>query len=140
MARKKYNSRQLTDHIRELLAEASEVMEEGDNGEIKCLTKGEVLADLIVKRALGYRKTTRTDEGEEKTEEFPPERWAIELVWDRVEGKTPQAVQEDDRSLRVAERVSDLSKKRLNKMTERLLAVTGDTTPPPPPEVKRNDG
>jgi len=130
MAAKAYNSRQLTKHLRELAAEAHDWSEEDG-----VITKGEALAKLLWKKALGYKEKTVDDEGNEKEVYHPPASWAIQLVYDRMEGKTPQAITEDDTRISAADRVRDLAKARLNS-----LASKAATVPPPPPTHRKGGG
>lgn len=130
-ARKKYNTKQLSNHLRELAAEAETILDDGT-----CLTKGEVLAELVFKKALGYVEVSLDDEGKETKTVFPPERWALELIFDRLEGKVPQAITDDDTKMKVADRVSELNKNRLNSLAEKAVA---GAKPPGPPTFKRDD-
>ena len=122
----RYNTKRLSSHLRELAAEAETILDDGT-----CLTKGEVLARLLWSKAIGSKETKLTDEGKEEVIVHPPERWAAELVFDRLEGRVPQAITEDESRVKVAERVSDLNKNRLNSMTKRAVAA-GPSSPPPP--------
>lgn len=122
--RKKYNSRELTGHLKELLAEAHDMTVEGD-----LVTKGEAIARLLIQKALGWEEKTKDDEGKELLVYHKPEAWAIQLVYDRVEGKTPQAVTEDDVRIKAAERVRELAKQRLNGLTDEVLLVKGSGPP-----------
>ena len=124
MAKARYNSRQLTQHLRELAAQAHDWSEEDG-----AITKGEALARLLWKKALGYKEVKVDDEGNEKEEWRPPESWAIQLVYDRMEGKTPQAVTEDETRITAAEQVSELAKNRLTALADKLVA---GSAPPPP--------
>lgn len=130
--RNRYNTKQLSNHLRELAAEAETILDDGT-----CLTKGEVLAQLVFKKALGYVERKRDDEGNETELVHPPERWALELVFDRLEGRVPQAITEDESRIKVADRVSELNKNRINQLTAKT-AGSGPT--PPPPSFKRKDG
>ena len=123
---KKYSSKDLTNHLRSLAAEAETVLDDGT-----CLTKGEALAHLLWKKALGYTVTDKTDEGVVVDKVVEPATWAIQLVYERLEGKAPQAITEDENRLKVAERVSDLSKARLNALAPKAAAG--------PPAFKRDE-
>lgn len=131
MARKKYNTKDLSNHLRELAAEAETILDDGT-----CLTKGEVLARLLWAKAIGSKSTKLNDEGKEIEVVNPPERWAAELVFDRLEGRVPQAITEDETRIKVADRVSDLNKNRLNAIAEKVVASKPSS--PPPPTFKRN--
>ena len=128
--RKKYNSRELTGHLKTLLAEAHDMTVEGD-----LITKGEAIARLLIQKALGWEEKTKDDEGKELVVLHKPEAWAIQLVYDRVEGKTPQAVTEDDVRIKAAERVRELAKQRMNSLVDEI--VVGKSSGPPKLRKKR---
>jgi hypothetical protein len=108
-----------------------------DSGET--LTKAQVLARLIWKRALGYTEV----ECDKKTNEMrevkhPPEVWAIQLVYERLEGKVQQAAppESSDRPT-AAQRVSMLSAERINNLISTAAPASG---PPPLPSQRKSNG
>lgn len=119
-----YDSRRLTQHLRELAADI-ETMDEG--GEL--LTKGQVLAALVFKKALGYEEKIRGDDGEERTVYHKPEAWAIQLIWERMEGKAPQAVADEKKTLTVLTRIDEIVKARINSLAEAAVAIPDSTGP-----------
>jgi hypothetical protein len=107
----------LSKYLRCLALEVETVDENGDP-----ITKAQALAMLVWKHALGF--LDRDDKGQETQRK--PEVWAIELLYNRVEGKIPVAVvEESGRSL--TEKVSDLGKARINSLAE--TAVDPDDAP-----------
>mgnify|MGYP006272615441 CR=1 FL=1 len=132
---KKYNSRQLTENLRQLAAEAHDwSMEDG------AITKGEALAKLLWKKALGYTEETTDDEGNTKQVYHKPEAWAIQLVYERMEGKTPQAIQDDEGNKRKAkDEVRDLAKARLNDLAKTAKGSESDLKAKGPPKRKKKD-
>lgn len=127
MAKPKYNSKELTNHLRTLAAEAHTIADDGT-----FVTKGEALADLLWQKALGYEEKTLDDEGNEKIVKHDPAAWAIQLVYDRMEGKTPQAVTEDDTRIKAAEAVREMAKNRINDLAAKHAPVK-----PGPPSLKK---
>lgn len=122
MAKAKFSNRALTEKLRELMASVHDTRLNED-GEAEYVTKGERLAELICDRALGWEDTELVDtdvpgQKQEVTKKHRPERWAMELVWDRLEGKTPQALSDDTDRLTAADKVSELAKTKINKLTE----------------------
>ena len=109
--RKRYHSRELTNHLQELAAEAFEVTEEDE-----CLTRGEALARLLWQKALGHVKKSISDEGKETEIYFPPEAWAITLIYERMEGKAPQAVPDDGGRVKAIDKVRELAKNLVNAL------------------------
>lgn len=126
----KYNSRQLTNHLRELAAEVHD-WEMEDDGEGRVITKGEALARLLWQRALGYDEVKVDDEGREKRIKHDPAQWAIQLIYERMEGRSPQAIAEDENRRRAKDKVSDLAKARVNELAAQA------TTPEPPRRRRR---
>lgn len=113
-----YNSREVTKHLRQLAAEAHDWTEDG------VITKGEALAMLLWKRALGWEEEKTNAEGISVVVKHEPAAWAIQLVYDRMEGKTPQAITEDETKVRAADRVRELAKSRMNDITAQLVTTT----------------
>jgi len=119
-----YDSRRLTQHLRELAAEIDTMDESGE-----LLTKGQVLAALVFKKALGYEEKLKGDDGEEKLIYHKPEAWAIQLIWERMEGKAPQAVPDGKKTLTAASKVGNLVKARINSFSEAAAAVPDSDGP-----------
>ncbi len=130
MAKKKRDVRKFkqvfTDLLREIAQEETEFVdvpdEEGTvcvNGvtyDKKIVTKAERLARELFKAALGYEVVTKGKHGD-VVEYIPPDKWAIGLLFDRLEGKAGTVNAADKRTTAsVAERVSEVSVKALNKM------------------------
>jgi hypothetical protein len=96
----------LSKYLRALALDIESMDDSGDP-----VTKAQKLAELVWKHALGF-----TDE-KDPTKRIPPATWAIELLFNRVEGKIPLAVVEDQgRSL--TDKVSDLGKAKANSLAE----------------------
>lgn len=105
------NKTLLTRHLKELAATLSDQM--GDDG--NALTRAEALAKVIWDRAIGWKEMD--DQGKEV--KHKPEPWAVSLVYERLEGRCPTA--EDvgsNKGTSVAEKVGDLSRVKINKLTE----------------------
>lgn len=114
MSKRKYNTRDLTNHIREMAAEVHTLLDDGT-----CVTRGEALALLIWRKALGGTEVSIDDEGNETKLEIKPEPWAINLIYDRIEGKTPQAVSAEEGTITAVEQVRDLAKQRINTLASK---------------------
>jgi len=120
-----YNSKQLTQHLRDLLAQAHTMTLEGEYQ-----TKGEALVDLVMKEALGWEESIVNDEGTEIKSVHKPQRWAIELVWDRMEGKTPQSLDPGETKMTAKDTVKALAVARLSALTAETV---GEAKKGPPP-------
>jgi hypothetical protein len=123
--KQKITSRDLTRFLRELGAEVHTIDNEG-----KVITRAEALAEAIWKRALGYSETNK--KGEDVY--HPPEMVAIQLIYERVEGRAAVSLPEDKKGQSVAERVTELGKSRINRSAESAVAVPSGPGPVGVPE------
>ncbi len=134
MAIPRYTGKELTRFLRALAMEAESLADDGT-----VVTKAHSLAQLLWRKALGYKAVEKTRHGVAEEVDHPPESWAIQLIYDRLEGKVAPVTTEEGGRLTTSERVSDLAKTRLNN-----LAVAGVTTVAPmkPPKLprKKSDG
>lgn len=119
-----YSNRELTNNLRKLAAQAESTDDDGN-----IIDKGAKLAELLWKKALGY---TELDPKTGKDEFHRPESWAILLIYERLEGKTPVAMPDENASHKVGERVSELAKGRLNALATAAAGATGPTLPSAP--------
>jgi hypothetical protein len=96
----------LSKYLRVLAVEIETVDNDGDP-----VTKAEALAKLVWQHALGFKTKDVKDEAKEVY--TPPAVWAIELLYNRIEGKIPLAVVEDN-ARGLADKVGDLAKAKIN--------------------------
>lgn len=81
------------------------------------ITREQAVAELVWKMALGYTEKVRDiATGQWKEIYRPPVAWAMELVWDRREGKVAQAQTEEVGKIKAADKVRDLARSRLNAL------------------------
>lgn len=84
-------------------------------------TRDEALAMYLWKMALPRTEQVmdqRTGSYSAKT--FDPEKWAIELLMDRKEGKSPNAVADDHAGPRVSDKVRDIAANRINALAQKV--------------------
>ncbi len=110
-ASKKSAEALLTDTLLSLAKEKTEVVENST----KRQTKAQALAGLIWKKALGYNEKSTADG---KTKYYPPATWAIQIIYDRLEGKAGPPEEKAGKRPKVTKRISDLAKSRANKIAE----------------------
>ena len=103
-------TKNLTDLLNKVGSETHTV--DNDNTPI---TKDEALIRLLWNTALGYIEKTMDDNGKEKTKKHPPQKWAMELIYNRKEGGIAGISEPGKRGTSARKRVSDLAKKRFNK-------------------------
>jgi len=88
------------------------------------LTKAETIARYIWKVALGYEESIDVlDKAGKKTgirpEVHKPDRWAINMIWDRLEGRAGAAdLKGGSDKASLADRVSALGKKHMNQIAK----------------------
>lgn len=100
----------LTKFLRILSQDIETVNEDGD-----LVTKAQALADMVWKYALGW--TEQDPDDPEKTLKHKPMWQAVQLLYDRIEGKVqPAAPEETGKTL--PEKVAELSKSRINAAAE----------------------
>ena len=101
----------LSKYLRMLAMDIETIDDTGDP-----VTKAEVLAQLVWKHALGFTEMDPKIEGVQLY--HPPATWAVDLLYNRIEGKIPLAVVEDQgRSL--TDKVTDLGQAKVNELAER---------------------
>lgn len=90
------------------------------------LTKAEAIARHIFKLALGYQEDEDIYKNGVKVGMRPvihkPDRWAINIIWDRLEGRVGAAdLKAGSDKASLAERVSEQGKKRLGQIAKGSL-------------------
>jgi hypothetical protein len=131
---KAYTGKELTNHLRTLAATLHDVVYE-DNpetgmSETRARTKGQALGEEIFKLATGWWETKIDDEDQERKIWHKPEPWAIAMVFDRMEGKAPQAINETDSKVKAKDKVAQLAKDRLNSLVPTRMG---------PPSLRKKD-
>jgi hypothetical protein len=137
MALPRYSSKELTKHLRALAMEAESLADSGET-----ITKAEALSRLLWKKALGYTAMEMRGEADKRvmTEVYhPPESWAIQMIYERLEGKVPQSAVDDAGKTTAAERVSDLARTRINMLAGAPVTPDGKPAPPKPPRLLNLD-
>jgi hypothetical protein len=112
----------LSSYLRRIAQEQTELVADPDRGD-RMGTKAEALARLMFKMALGYAEEV-IENGKVVVNAVRPDRGMIALIWDRIEGRAPLSGDPDAKKHTIADRVSEQSKVRLNK-----LAANGSPDP-----------
>jgi len=118
----KYSARQLTKFLKEL---AMEMESMDDEGEI--VTKGKALALLLFKKALGYYDIRKGEHGERVEVYHKPESWALQMIFERLEGRVPQAVLEEKGGPSIAEKIREISKAKANAFAQKTRTTPRDS-------------
>jgi len=83
------------------------------NGDV--ITRAQALADLVWRNALGYSEPVDDHNPEGEQIVHRPATWAIQLVYDRIEGKVgPIEPEKKDRKL--ASTISQMGKATINSL------------------------
>ncbi len=117
---------QLTKHLSALAAEI-----ETSDADGNLITRAEMLAMVVWKKALGWTDPAKTQGDVVITKEVihKPESWAIQLIYERIEGKAPQAISDEKGRLTAAEKVGELVRAKLNAEAESVLPVSSSSGP-----------
>ena len=107
----KYSARQLTKFLKELAMEAESIDDEGET-----ITKGKALAILLWKKALGYSEIREDEEGVKREVYHKPESWAGQFIYDRMEGRVPQAAADEKDGPSIADKIREISKAKANAL------------------------
>jgi len=130
--------RKLTDLLHQMADGLSEIVNP-ETGE--AMLRSVALADLLWKKALGYDELVEDDRGIRNVR-HQPEAWAINLIYDRIEGKVPIAT--DDLAIgtggKVVDKVTDITKIRLNALAAAAAEVAAKKPLPPKVQKRGDDG
>lgn len=107
----------LTAILRDMADEVIDIDAEG-----KPITREAALAALIWKQANGWVEKTRDDDGNEKEIPHKPLAWAQQFLWERLEGKAPQAQPEVPDGLKATDKIGVLVADRLNAIAKARIA------------------
>lgn len=119
------SAKQLTLHLKQLAKEAHSIHDDG-----AVITRSEALATLVWSYALGWEE--EDPDNKEKKILHRPNRWAIELLWDRLEGKVASGTDDDAGTMTAADKVGEQAKNRVNALT----VATLHSKPGGPPRFK----
>lgn len=105
----KLSAKVLTENLRKLAAEAIDITADGTP-----VTRADRLAELVWQFALGWVEEGRDEEGNKYRKVHSPVGWAMQYLFERTEGRVPQAAVEEHMGVRAADKVRELSKQRIN--------------------------
>lgn len=107
----KMGGKRLTDELRKLAVQVHTVMDDGTQ-----VTREEALAELVWKYALGHTEKVRDINGDLVEKAHPPVAWAMQYLFERMEGKAPNAMPDSEGGIKALDKVRSLTLKRLNDM------------------------
>lgn len=118
-------AKRLTDYLKAIGLEIHNRVYTDNEGNFRPITNDEQLAREVWKRALGYEENITNENGEVSHRIHAPDPKAQQFIFERREGKfvTPQ----DDRSLSLLEKISDLARQRINDTAKQSLNDRNDT-------------
>lgn len=133
MALPRYTGKELTKFLRQLAMEAESSADDGTPQ-----TKAEMLSRLLWKKALGYTAMELRGEAANRVMAevyHPPESWAIQMIYERLEGKVANAAADEAGKLSAADRVSELARNRINALAGGGLP--SEVRKPAPPKLPK---
>lgn len=96
-----------------------------NDGEV--VTKNEQLIRLLWDTALGYKEQVMVESGKDKgqmrTVVHKPQKWAMELIYNRKEGGLANTSDVNESGISAAKQVRQLAKDRLNKMARKIAGT-----------------
>lgn len=117
---KSFTRRQLSEILGEELAAVHDMTPDGE-----IIDQGQALVKIVMKKALGWKETIV--KGREKTViEHKSEAWAVQFIWDRLEGKAGLATPEVVEKVQVVETLKRLTAVKLNQIAEEAIAGATD--------------
>lgn len=125
----RFGGKALTGELRKLAQEVHTSAPDGTP-----ITKEQALADLIWKQALGWEEVLRDENGSLTKKVHTPVAWAQQFLWERMEGKAPVAIAENEGGMKAADKVRSLAKDRVN-----ALAAKAAIGKPPSYKPKKGD-
>lgn len=119
----KLGGKRLTDELRKLAAEAVTITDDGTP-----VTREQQLSAMIWKQALGWTEQVRDQDGNLVERVHPPVAWCQQFLFERMEGRAPNAMPDAEGGVRATDKVRDLAKQRLNALVK---VPAGKTSTPP---------
>lgn len=107
----KLSNAALSKELRKLAIEVHTITDDGTP-----VTREQKLADIIWKLALGCTEKYRDEEGNLKEKVYPPAAWAIQFVFERVEGKAQTVAPDETSTVRAKDKVAELARERVNRL------------------------
>jgi hypothetical protein len=104
----------LTAELRKLAVQAVSIDDEGNP-----ITREAALAKQVWQRALGWVEIIRDDVGNRQEVQHKPESWAVQYLFERLEGKAPIAANDDATGIRALDKVRDLNRDRINSLASK---------------------
>jgi len=95
------------------------VAQEKVAGEDTVITRAEALARLLWDMALGRSKVVDVETGEISTEYSPPDKHAMDIIMDRMEGRVGTFEDEKKKSETITDRISRKNQVRINKLSKK---------------------
>ena len=109
----KVGAKALTEELRKMSFQAVTILDDGTP-----VTRAEKLAELIWKYALGWTESVRDEEGRIVQKVHAPVAWAMQYMFERLEGKAPIAIQDEQAGIKAVDKVRQLSVDRVNKLVK----------------------
>lgn len=103
--------KRLSEELRKLATQVHTVKDDGTQ-----VTKEEALAELVWEYALGWTEHFRDDSGNLCERKHPPVAWAMQYLYERLEGRAAVQAPDPESGLKAADKVRELVVGRLNSL------------------------
>jgi len=115
---KAHAGRMLSEFLRRIAQEKTEVTDGTALEDGVMITKAEAMARQMFKIALGYEEVTANKAGVLITKKIKPSAGMMALIFDRMEGRAAPTNLNEDKKRTLPKKVSDENKKRLNDLAQ----------------------
>lgn len=115
-------TKELTELLNKIGSEAHTMNNDGE-----VITKNEALIKLLWDTALGYTEMAMVESGKDKGTmrevKHKPQKWAMELIYNRKEGGLANTSDVNESGISAAKQVRQLAKDRSNKMARKIAGT-----------------
>lgn len=106
-------SKALSHELRKLASTAHTITDDGT-----LISKEEALAEIVWNLALGWTEKITGSDAITREVKHPPVGWAIQYIYERLEGRAPQAVPDEHVGMKAVDKVRSLARDRLNELVK----------------------
>ncbi len=117
----------LTEYLIAIGKETSDTVQVDIDGTHKPITNDEALARLIWKQANGYIESDENEDGTGIRRVHSPDPRMQQFIFERREGKVVESL--DDKQITILEKMSELTRMRMNRMAEDAAKNDKDDNP-----------
>lgn len=112
-------AKRLTEYLEQIGREIHDRGHVYADGTVRPITKDEMLAREVWRRALGHEQETTNEDGSVSHRIYPPDPKMQQFIFERREGKivTPQ----EEKSIELLDKISEIARSQLNTAAEDIV-------------------